>query len=118
MKVVKISDVEPGESKAPIFEGGKVYSQRIIDDKAAEVVRVVVINFEPGATTVFHTHDFEQVLYVIAGKGRVATENEEHIVLPSTIVFFPKGERHLHGATADTSFTQLTMTNEGAVKKG
>jgi quercetin dioxygenase-like cupin family protein len=113
MKIVKISDVSRKQSESPLFEGGNVYAQPLIGTDLTEELRVTVMNFDTGAVTKFHTHDFEQILYVISGKGRVATESEEHTVLPGTIIFIPKGENHLHGATNDSPFVQLTIMRPG-----
>ena len=90
MKVVDLNTVEKKDyTEQPLFEGGTVYSQMAFLSDQAKELMVGVITFEPGATTKMHTHDFEQVLYVISGKGKVSTENEEYIVTPGTFVFFP-----------------------------
>ena len=114
MKVVKISDVPSKQSESPLFEGGNVYAQPLIGTDLSQELRVTVMNFDAGAAAKFHTHDFDQILYVISGKGRVATESEEYTVLPGTIIFVPKGENHLHGATSDSPFVQLTIMKMGA----
>jgi quercetin dioxygenase-like cupin family protein len=114
MQIVKIEDVEKKDySERSLFEGGKVYAQlNFLADEAKDLM-VGVITFEPGAATKMHTHDFKQVLYVISGKGKVATEKEEYVVMPGTFVFFAPGERHAHGATEDERFVQLTIMNPG-----
>ena len=111
MKVVRISDIEAQESTDKIFMG-KVSRQNLIGESNEEL-RVAVINFSPGAVNVFHTHTFDQVLYVTAGKGIVATENEEITVTPGTIIFIPAGEKHWHGATKDTVFSHIAIMPPG-----
>ena len=91
-----------------LFEG-RVYRQSLIDPEIAKEFRVSLITFSPGARNVFHTHTNEQVLYVTDGKGIVATEEEEHIVTPGTVILIPAGDRHWHGATKDTSFSHLSI---------
>ncbi len=91
MKVVRISDIEAQESTSKIFRG-RVSMQPIIGENKDEL-RVAVVNFSPGAVNVFHTHTFNQILYVTEGKGIVATENEEIAVTPGTIIFIPTGEQ-------------------------
>ena len=115
MRVIKIDDVKAKENSAPLFEGGKVYDQTLVESTTSKVPLVAVMNFSAGAMTKSHTHDCEQVLYVLSGKGRVATDNEEHIVLPGTVVYIPRGEPHRHGATEDSPFVQLTVTNSGPI---
>ena len=111
MKAIKTSDVEAQESASKIFRG-KVTRQDIIGESKYEL-RVAIINFSPGAVNVFHTHTFDQVLYVTEGTGIVATENEEITVTPGTFVFIPAGEKHWHGATRETSFSHIAIMPPG-----
>ncbi len=106
MKVVKISDIRAEESTNPIFTGGKVSTQNLIGE-SEDKLRSALVNFSPGAHCVFHTHTSDQVLYVTEGTGIVATENEEVTVTPGTIIFFPAGEKHWHGATKDSAFSHI-----------
>ena len=111
MKVVKISDIKAQESTSKIFRG-KVSIQGIIGESEDEL-RVAVVNFSPGAVNVFHTHTFNQILYVTEGTGIVATESEEVTVTPGTFIFIPAGERHWHGATKDTAFSHIAIMPSG-----
>ena len=111
MKVIKTSDAEAQESANKIFRG-KVSIQSIIG-KSEDELRVIVVNFSPGAVNVFHSHTFNQLLYVTEGKGIVATESEEVTVTPGTFIFIPAGERHWHGATQDTAFSHIAIMPPG-----
>lgn len=107
MKVVKIGDSKAEESTSEIFRG-KVSVQSIIGEGEGGL-RVIVVNFTPGSVNVFHTHTFDQVLYVTEGTGIVATENEEVTVTPGTIIFIPAGEKHWHGATRGSAFSHIAV---------
>jgi quercetin dioxygenase-like cupin family protein len=111
MKVVKINDNEAQESTNKIFKG-KVSVQRVIGESTDEL-RVISVNFSPGAVNVFHTHTFDKVLCVTKGTGIVATEDEEVTVLPGTIIFIPAGEKHWHGATKDSAFSHIAVMPPG-----
>ena len=111
MQVVRISDVAAQESADQIFRG-KVSIQRLIGENNDEL-RVIMVNFSPGAVNVFHSHTFDQVLYVTEGTGIVATEKEEVMVTPGTIIFIPAGEQHWHGATPDTAFSHIAVMPPG-----
>ncbi len=111
MKVVRISDIEAQETTDKIFRG-KVSIQRIIGESEDEL-RVIVVNFSPCGVNVFHTHTFDQILYVTEGTGIVATENKEVTVTPGTIIFIPAGEKHWHGATKDTAFSHIAIMPPG-----
>ena len=111
MKVVRTSDIEAQESTSQIFRG-KVSIQGIIG-KSGDELRVAMVNFSPGAINVFHTHTFNQILYVTEGTGIVATESEEVTVTPGTFIFIPAGERHWHGATKDAAFSHIAIMPPG-----
>ncbi len=111
MKVVRISDIEAQESTSKIFKG-KVSIQGIIGESEDEL-RAAVVNFSPGAVNVFHTHTFNQILYVTKGTGIVATESEEVTVTPGTFIFIPAGEKHWHGATKDAAFSHIFISPPG-----
>lgn len=112
MKVVRMEDVKPDYGTRPIFSG-RVGRQPLITEDMAKTLRVAAVTFSPGARTKLHTHTHDQVLYVVAGKGILATEHESHVVTPGTAIFVPPGERHWHGATEDMFFTHLSITAPG-----
>ena len=116
MKVIHISNVEKVEATSPLFFGGKVEAQRLVDDKVAEGLKISLIFFSPGAKNRLHTHTFEQVLWVTSGKGILATEKEEHILTPGMVAYIPAGELHWHGATDDSAFAHISIATQGETK--
>ena len=62
---------------------------------------------------VFHVHDVEQVLYVTAGEGLIATEAEEITIRPGDFVVIPAGEKHWPGATPNSAFSHIAMSMKG-----
>jgi quercetin dioxygenase-like cupin family protein len=120
MRVVKINDVaeKPMDSATPIagWTGGPVSRTRqpIIGDGDSDNFRCNVVNFRPGATTGWHVHDCDQILVVTAGKGMVGTEKEERQIVPGDVVHIKAGERHWHGARADSPMSHITVTTTGS----
>jgi len=112
MKVVKVGDIEAQDESTNRIFRGKVSVQRIIGESNDDF-RVIVVHFSQGAINVFHTHTFDQVLYITEGEGIVATESEEITVTPGTIVFIPAGEDHWHGATKDSAFSHIAIMPPG-----
>lgn len=108
MKVVEIEKVSVEKREGGIFEGGTVGMRVLLDGTPGERnLRVAIVTFPAGARARMHIHDHEQVLYILSGRGVVATDKEERVVTPGMIVSIEAGERHWHGATKDSSFSHL-----------
>jgi quercetin dioxygenase-like cupin family protein len=120
MRVLKISDLaeKPMDNATPIlgWTGGPVSRTRqtIIGEGQSDHFRCNVVNFAVGATTGWPTHDCDQILVVTAGRGMVATEKEEREITVGDIVHIKAGERHWHGAKADSPMSHITITTVGS----
>ena len=114
MKIVDVKDAEVAvEGEGPMFTGGKVHAQFLINEKTpAKDIHVGMIKFSPGARNKFHTHSSEQILFVTEGKGIIATEDEEVVITPGMVIYIPPGEVHWHGATKDSSLTHLAVIGQ------
>jgi 4-carboxymuconolactone decarboxylase len=106
MKVIRVDRIQKELQVKPLFAGG-VTQQTIIDTSLSDRFAIRQVNFDKGARNKFHAHSIEQVLIITEGKGIVATEKEEIIVVPGDIVFIPANEKHWHGATKDSTFSHL-----------
>ena len=68
------------------------------------------VTFEPGARTAWHTHPAGQTLIVTFGRGRVQRDGgpvEE--ISQGDVVWFPAGEKHWHGADANTAMSHIAI---------
>jgi len=110
MKIIKVDSVPKNIATSPLFTGGQVIQQPIITPAMSKFFNITQVTFTPGARNKFHTHTTDQVLFVTAGKGIVATEKEEIIVTPGDVIQFLAGEKHWHGATKDSSFSHIYIT--------
>lgn len=111
MKVLRTSEIKEQERGGGLFKG-RVTVQPVLDSGDSNL-RTNLINFDEGAVNVFHTHDFDQVLYVTRGEGIIATEKEEIRLKPGDFVVIPAGERHWHGATPDSAFSHIAISIRG-----
>ena len=112
MKIVDLKSVEENDAAGPLFVGGKVYTQFLIQEAfGGDKIQIINVKFSPGARNKFHTHTTEQILFVIEGEGIVATRDDEQIVTPGTLIFFAPGEEHWHGATEYSYFAHLSIIN-------
>jgi quercetin dioxygenase-like cupin family protein len=113
MIVVNSQDVETVQTSDEIVGKSPVHRKTLINDKATGGYSVLLVTFGPGAKLNFHTHTYEQILYVTEGKGIVATKEKEQIVTPGEVIFITPGEVHWHGATADSSFSHIAIQKPG-----
>ena len=108
MKIVKMSMVPKESRVSPMFTG-EVTMQTLLPESSEFTVNIV--NFDKGVRNKLHSHDYEQVLIVTAGRGIVATEEEKRVVTEGDVILFPAGEKHWHGATEDSKFSHIFVTN-------
>ena len=111
MKVMKTSEIPQQERGGGLFQG-HVTVQTVLDSADSEL-RTNLINFDEGAVNVFHTHSFDQVLYVTEGEGIIANEHEEIRITAGTFVVIPAGERHWHGAVPNSKFSHIAIAIRG-----
>jgi len=113
MIVVNSDSVDYVSTQDEIVKSGPVTRKALIDADDAGGYGILLVTFGPGARLNFHTHDYEQILYVTEGKGIVATKEEEKVVTPGTVVYIAPGEVHWHGATEDSSFSHIAIQKPG-----
>ena len=109
MKVANISQVEKEPFPLPLFTSPDV-TRQILAPESNEY-EVNVVNFGKGVRNKFHSHDYEQILIVTAGKGIIATEKEERVITVGDVVFIPANEIHWHGATTDSEFAHIYINS-------
>jgi len=120
MKVVTLKDIPdvPVDGAAEPIEGWtgpvKRSRQTIIQPGDSANYNCSVVNFSQGCTTGWHTHTCDQLLVVTSGSGMVATEHEQHEINVGDVVHIKAGERHWHGAKADTTMGHITITAIGS----
>lgn len=120
MRVVTLKDIpaeDLGEA-TPIagWSGGSVTRSRqtIIPAGDSDNYNCSVVNFSRGSTTGWHIHDCDQILVVTHGTGMVANEDEEREITVGDVVHVKAGEKHWHGAKADTTMGHITVTLKGS----
>ena len=114
MKVHRPAEIPAQPVNAPLFTGGPVTRQTLLTPEASEYFNLGIVNFGPGARNKMHTHSSDQVLFVTAGKGIIATETEQQIITLGDVVHIPSEEKHWHGATPDSAFSHIALTAKGS----
>ena len=85
MKVHRPSEIPAQPVNAPLFTGGPVTRQTLLTPEASKDFNLGIVNFSAGARNKMHTHSSDQVLFVTAGKGIIATETEQQVIVPGDV---------------------------------
>lgn len=106
--------VARGRSDGPSEERGQTFTGRVWADPLLPAADGIVVNnvfFEPGARTHWHTHQVAQVLYVLAGEGRIqARDGSGSRLTAGDTVHIPAGEEHWHGAAVGSYLLHLAIS--------
>ncbi|MEE4263078.1 MAG: cupin domain-containing protein [Desulfobacteraceae bacterium] len=112
MRVIKMNAVAKEGFVSPLFTGPEVSRQTLLPD--SKQFNVNIVNFGKGVRNKFHTHDSEQVLIVTSGQGYIATETEKITISVGDVVLIPTGEKHWHGATEESEFSHIYVSQLGS----
>jgi quercetin dioxygenase-like cupin family protein len=89
---------------------GTAWQDLLVEAPEPARVRSVMVRFEPGARTHWHTHPLGQTLLVVAGCGRAQSWGGPiHDIKAGDVVWIPPGEKHWHGAGPRTSLTHIAI---------
>ncbi|MEI2385457.1 cupin domain-containing protein [Breoghania sp. JC706] len=109
MKIIR-SGTTPSSKGPEDWFTGTVRIDPLFSAEAPGRTQGVHVTFEPGARTAWHTHPAGQTLIVTFGRGRVQRAGgpvEE--ISQGDVVWFPAGEKHWHGAAADTAMSHIAI---------
>jgi quercetin dioxygenase-like cupin family protein len=109
MKIISCGSVPTSVANDSYFTG-RVLQTPMIEAEAPARLRAVLVSFEPGARTAWHTHPLGQTLHVTAGAGLVQSwDGPIHEIRAGDTVWFAPGEKHWHGAGPTTAMTHIAM---------
>ena len=91
---------------------GTAYLQMLIATDSLNATAIGNVTFEPSARTKWHSHPGGQILLVTAGVGYYQEKGQpKKILRKGDAIKCPPNVPHWHGASADTAFVQLAVTN-------
>ena len=114
MKVLKPNEIPAQDVHTPLFTGGAVTRQTLLTPEMSQDFNLGIVNFSAGARNKMHTHSSDQVLFVTAGQGIIATEAEQQVIDVGDVVHIPAAEKHWHGATPHSHFSHIALTAKGS----
>ncbi|MDR6103630.1 quercetin dioxygenase-like cupin family protein [Agrobacterium larrymoorei] len=109
MEITRAGTKPSGKGPADYFTG-TVRIDPLFNPHDAERVQGAQVTFEPGARTAWHTHPLGQTLIVTSGSGLAQREGGPiETIAPGDVVWFAPGEKHWHGAAAETAMTHIAI---------
>ncbi|MCW3782158.1 cupin domain-containing protein [Defluviimonas salinarum] len=109
MKIVKPDPTQRESAVGELYFGAPIDYRYLVTRPDSGALDVCLVDFEPGGRNRVHTHVYDQILFVTAGRGIVADRNGEHIVEPGDTIIIPAGESHWYGATPADRFSRLCI---------
>ena len=117
MKFVRADTVTAGEAPADKFSPG-VWHAEILHAVRPGGLRGHRFVYRPGARSHWHSHDGEQAILVVAGRGVITRwgEGKATVVGPGDWVHVEPHEKHWHGAVPDEVFVHTAVTATGGTE--
>lgn len=100
----------PSRRAPPDWFTGNVWQDPVVEAEAPARLRALLVHFDPGARTNWHTHPLGQTLHVVSGAGRAQSRGGPVVeIRAGDTLWIPPGEEHWHGARPDMPMTHLAM---------
>ena len=107
---IKRAGSRPSGQGQPEYFTGRVRFDPVGEAQPPGRVRAIVVTFEPGARTAWHTHPYGQTLFVLSGCGRVQLlGGPVQEIRPGDTVSIAAGEKHWHGAGPETAMSHMAI---------
>jgi quercetin dioxygenase-like cupin family protein len=91
---------------------GERFSQKLVDrDSGADVASVGYIRTPPGGGSPrgLHTHEWEQIFYVLEGTMAIEVDGRRFDATPGSLVIFPRGRAHRNWNDTDQPTVHLAF---------
>jgi quercetin dioxygenase-like cupin family protein len=110
---IKRSGSQPSSYASAEYFKGLVRIDSLFEPPAPARVYSLLVTFEPGAHTCWHSHPLGQTLIVTAGAGWVQKDGEaRQNIFPGDVIYISPNEKHWHGATASTAMSHIAVNEK------
>ncbi len=107
---IKAAGTVPSRRAPSDWFTGTVWQDPVVETPAPARLQAVIVRFEPGARTAWHSHPLGQTLHVVSGSGLVQVWGERRREIKAgDTVWIPPGEKHWHGAGPNTTMSHIAM---------
>ena len=84
------------QNSSPRYQRDEITSHLLVSEKTcgAEKLAITIVEMEPGGFQHLHSHEPEQMYYILEGRGLMSVDGEERPVRAGDCVFFPSFAEH------------------------
>lgn len=84
------------QNTSPRYQRDDITSYLLISEKTcgAKKLAITVVEMEPGGFQHLHSHEPEQMYYILEGLGLMSVDGEDQLVQPGDCIFFPSLAKH------------------------
>jgi len=101
-----------GNKTSPDYFTGNAWLNVLVPKDETSSYSIGDVAFERGCRTTWHTHPAGQILLITHGHGFYQERGKPaRSIAKGDVVVIPSLVEHWHGATKDSSFTHIAVTN-------
>ena len=109
MRRARLSDVTASQASASHFTGNAARRDLLAAEDPPS--SAILVEFEPGSRTHWHSHPAGQYLFVMTGTGLAQTRGGPIISIQAgDCLYAAPGEQHWHGASQESSVAHLAFS--------
>jgi quercetin dioxygenase-like cupin family protein len=109
MKILRFHEIEVESLSGGIFTGEAKIQRLVNKEIDSKDLDIAYVFFPPAVRNTWHAHDHDQCLWILGGKGIVASEKEEFKAEPGMAFFIQAGEKHWHGSVDENHFSHISI---------
>ncbi len=100
------------EAKEKVYFPGGAYHRTVVSREGEGMdISVNLARIEPGQTHEFHSHEQDEVVYILRGSGKYLLEDGEIRYKAGDFCFMPKGAIHKNVVLSDDGVDILSIFN-------
>jgi quercetin dioxygenase-like cupin family protein len=109
MRTLGIQIIKP-EIAQPTEGEKEAFINRISNGETdTKGMNISIVRFPRGVRRPWSSHNQDQYVWIISGRGIIISEDKELELNPGNMVFIPANSRHLHGASDNVGMVQLSI---------
>jgi quercetin dioxygenase-like cupin family protein len=100
------------EKKAKVYFPGGAYHRTVVSKEGEGIdISVNLARIEPGQTHEFHSHEQDEVVYILRGSGKYLLEDGEINYNAGDFCFMPRGALHKNVVMSEDGVDILSIFN-------